>query len=982
MHLPPAARAQTRARVAALLSGLAFSLFAHSTALAQAAATASRPASTATTPGTAAVTDKNPTALDRFFVTDDKLAPFTSANVDLPRSVDDVQPYYFYDAREIEFSGSTNLEDFLRTNMTMDTSAAAESQNLFIGGNPSSVNLRGLGDGQTLILINGRRAPAGNLALNGGGSQANLNGIPMSAVDRIEVLPSSAGAIYGGGAVGGVINIVLKRDFQGGHVRASWQNPDDTDAPVRRYDASYGFAVEGGRTRITLSTSYSDQKLLVQQDRPFMTRYEKRIFRNTGLAGAGVLPVGATPNIRNSNVTVPLILKNGGGSIGSAFTWIPYGTTPNTPFAALAAGLRANAETYNQDRGTYSRQFLGGSLQDMGQGQRSKSVSTAIRREMNPNLEFSVDFSLSSTGHARNGNGFQAQAVSAAAPSNPFTTAINIYPPLPGAWPTWGANMARSLTAGFVQKLPRGWRAQGDYTWNSTSNAFYSQRAGSTLATADITADLNAGRLNPFVDTTLYPFDLSRYQGVYSYTGKGGSNNVALRAAGPVWRLPGGTPRLSLGLERYQQGQKDSVRYETFPNYPNRNTQVQGLGKSQITVSQFAELQIPVIGESNKLPLVRQLSLQTALRRDDYEVHTGTASITILPVPAVKPVVRANIANYLTTKPTAGFSWKPHNWVLLRASVGRGFTPPRYTQLVLDPTPSATAVNIVDPKRGGARTPVFTIAGGNPELEPESSKTMNAGLVLTPDTGLLKGLRFSLDYNFTRTRDNIGSLTTQQIVDFETQYPERITRAAPVAGDPFNVGLIETVNISPLNLLKSYVETFDATVSWRRTLPRAGTLSLSSRTTFGNHYKRKTSLTQPMIEYGNVSGFPLKFLGNASLTWDYQRFTARWTTRYYCRYRVPGPPISALSVNVIPQGGEFVAAQIYSDVLFGYRLPERGRGSARSWLERALPGAEFQFGIDNVLKKVPPYDYYSQYNYSSRGNPRLRDFRLSVKQPL
>jgi len=940
----------------------------------------SAPANTTTA---SAGADKSVTELGKYFVTDDKLAPFTGANVDIPRSVDDVQPYYFYDAREIEFSGATNIEDFLRQNMTMDTSAASESQNLFIGGNPSSVNLRGLGDGQTLILINGRRAPAGNLSLNGGGSQANLNAIPMAAVDRIEILPASAGAIYGGNAVGGVINVILKRDYTGGQVRGTYQNPDDTDAPVRRFDSSYGFALEGGRTRVTLSTSYSDQKLLVHQDRPFMNRYEKRIFQNTGIGtNAAVLPVGATPNIRNATATSNLILKNSGGSLNSPVTFIPYGITPATSFADLAAGLRTNAGQFNQNRGAYSRQFLGGSLAELGQGQRTKSFGANVRREMNPNLEVNVDFMLSSFSQARNANTFQTQAVAAAAPSNPFTTAVNVWAPIPGEWPQWGANVTRALTIGFVQKLPRGWRAQGDYTWNNTSNAFYARRAGSTLATADITADLNAGRLNPFLDTTLYPFDLTRYQGVYSFTGKGGSNSVAFRAAGPVWRLPGGAPRVSLGLEHLQQGQKDSMRYEAFDNFPNRNTQVQGLGKSQITNSVFLETQVPLVGDANKLPLLRQLSLQLAARTEDYEVHTGTAQITILPKPAVTPVIRSNKANYLTTKPTAGLSYKPTTWLQLRASVGRGFTPPRYSQLVLDPTPSAAPVNIVDPKRGGARTPVFTIAGGNPDLTPEASATTTAGLVLQPESGLLKGLRVSVDYNFTRTQDNIGTLTTQQIVDFEAQYPDRIDRAAPVAGDAFPVGVIETVNISPLNLLKAYVETFDVKANYRLPTTSRGTLQLSSIATFGNHYKRKTSLTQPMIEYANISGYPLKFMGNTSLTWDYQRWTARWTTRYYCRYRVPGPPISAITVNVLPQGGEFVAAQIYSDFLVGYRIPERGRVVAPGWLDRALPGVEVQFGIDNVLKKVPPYDYYSQYNYSSRGNPRLRDFRLSVKKPL
>ncbi len=949
---------------------------------AAARAQAANPAPASTTTATSASAEKNVTELQKYFVTDDKLAPFSGANVDLPRTVDDVQPYYFYDAKEIEFSGATNIEDFLRQNMTMDTSAASESQNMFIGGNPSSVNLRGLGDGQTLILINGRRAPAGNLSMNGGGSQANLNALPMGAVDRIEVLPASAGAIYGGNAVGGVINVILKRNYTGGQVRGTYQNPDDTDAPVRRFDASYGFALERGRTRVTLTTSYSDQKLLMHQDRPFMNRYEKRIFQNTGVIASAVLPVGSTPNIRNATATSNLILKNGGGSVGSPVTFIPFGTSPTTPFTELAAGFRANAGQYNQNRGAYSRQFLGGSMAELGQGQRSKSLGVNVRREMNKNLEVNLDFMLTGTGQTRNANTFQTQAVAAAAPSNPFTTAVNVWAPIPGEWPQWSANVTRALTIGFVQKLPHSWRVQGDYTWNNTSNAFYSRHSATTLATADITADLNAGRLNPFLDTTLHPYDLSRYQGVYSYTGKGGSNSVALRASGPVWRLPAGAPRVSIGLERLRQGQKDSMRYVTFDNYPNRNTQVQGLGKSQITQSLFLETQVPLVGDANKLPLVRQLSFQMAARTEDYEVRTGTATVTVLPAPAVKPTIRSNRANYLTTKPTAGVSYKPINWLQRRASVGRGFTPPRYTQLVLDPTPSVAPVNIVDPKRGGARTPVFTTAGGNPDLTPESSETTTTGLVVQPESGLLKGLRISVDYNFTRTQDNIGTLSTQQLVDFESQYPERIDRADPVAGDPFSAGVIEFVNISPLNLLKAYVETFDVNAAYRVPTARRGTILLSSRATFGNHYKRKTSLSQPMIEYSNVSGYPLKFMGNTSLTWDYQRWTARWSTRYYCRYRVPGPPISALSVNVIPQGGEFVAAQIYSDLLVGYRFPERGRVASPSWLDRALPGVEVQFGIDNVLKKVPPYDYYSQYNYSSRGNPRLRDFRLSLKKPL
>ena len=933
-------------------------------------------------PGTATAGNEARVAtLEKYFVNDAKMAPFSSANVDIPRTINDVQPYYFFDAKELDRSGATNIEQFLRQNMSMDSSGASESTNYFEGGNPSSINLRGLGDGQTLILINGRRAPTGNLALFGTGSQANLNAIPMASVDRIEVLPASASAIYGGNAVGGVVNVILKRNYRGGEVRGTYQNPDDTDSPIRRIDASYGFALEGGRTRVTLSASYSDRKLLRYQDRPFIALYETRIYANGRSTNSTVgAPEGATPFIANTS-PANLVLKNGGGSIGSAVTYIPYGIGPTTTAAVVATGLRANAGDYNHDRSTNSRQFFGGPWHELGQGQRSKSLGVTIRREMNPNLEVNLDFALTGFGNTHNGTRVGGLTVPAAAPSNPFTTAVNVYSPIGGEWVDWGANVTRALTLGLVQKLPRNWVAQGDYTWNSTSNAFYTS-SGVAVTTAEYQAAFVGGRLNPFLDTTLYPLDLSLYRGLYSYTGKSGSNEVAVRATGPVGRLPAGAPRVSIGLGRYQQGLKDSVRNTVYDNFPNRNVQVQGLGKKQITQSAFLDLQIPIVGDANRFPLLRQLNLQFAARAEDYEVGTGTSQVAILPTPIVKPVVRSNRAHYRATKPTAGLSYKPNSWLQFRASVSRGFTPPRFSQLAFDPTPSPTTVNIVDPKRGGLRTPVNTIAGGNPDLTPEASETTTAGLILQPESGLLKGLRISVDYNFTRTKDNIGALTSQQIVDLEALHPERIVRAAPIAGDPFGVGAIETINISPLNLLKAYVESFDVRARYSLPTAQRGTLVLSSLATFGNHHKRKLSLTQPMIDYINLNNYLLKFRGTTSLTWEYQRWTASWSTRYYSRYRVPGPPIAPLAANVIPQGGEFVAAQLYSDVFVSYRFPERGQLTRRSWLNRSLAGVEIQLGIDNVLKKIPPLDFSSNYNYSSRGDPRLRDVRLTVKQPF
>src|SRR5262249_10456959 len=123
-----------------------------------------------------------------------------SLNTDIRRSEDSPQPYVVFEREEIQRSQSINLGDFLSARLPMNTSAAQYSG--FVNGASvtSSVNLRGLGTNQTLILVDGRRMPGWSSQSTP--SQADLNGIPLSAIERIEVLPSTAGGIYGGSATG------------------------------------------------------------------------------------------------------------------------------------------------------------------------------------------------------------------------------------------------------------------------------------------------------------------------------------------------------------------------------------------------------------------------------------------------------------------------------------------------------------------------------------------------------------------------------------------------------------------------------------------------------------------------------------------------------------------------------------------------------------------------------------------------------------
>jgi outer membrane receptor protein involved in Fe transport len=417
-----------------------------------------------------------------------------------------------------------------------------------------------------------------------------------------------------------------------------------------------------------------------------------------------------------------------------------------------------------------------------------------------------------------------------------------------------------------------------------------------------------------------------------------------------------------------------------------RNTHTLTLGKRQTTQSAYVEVNVPLIGEANRLPFVRSFDLQTAGRREDYEVNTGTATLAVLPAPTTAPVLLSNKAHFSSANPTVGVAYRPVQSVMLRASFGQGFVAPSSSALMYNPTPDPFPTQIFDPKRGGTGYDVTTFSGGNPDLKPETSKSWNVGLVFEPTADWARGLRFNAEYTLIRKRNNISSLSAQEFVDGESTYASRITRATPAVGDPYGIGQITQINTTALNLLKAYVETFDLSMSYRKTTARFGAFDFTALATISNHYKQKTSLTTPMYDYAGYVYSGLKQQGNFTLSWDYHRWTAAFTTRYYSRYRIGSPDFDAATTSSYRQlqGSEYVPSQSYSDVFVAYRFTDERRGAAARWYQPFLRGMEVQVGINNVFRQIPPFDIYTfgSYPYSTYGDIRQREFRLSLKKPL
>lgn len=425
-------------------------------------------------------------------------------NVDIKRTENDVQPYYILDSKMIEKSGATNVEDFLKQRLTMNTTFVSNSQvraeSNGLNNTNSTINLRGLGANETLILIDGRRVAG--VSLKEVYAQPDINGISLSSIERIEVLPSSASAIYGGAAIGGVVNIILKKNFQGGDVGVTYENVTEGDVPQRTINATYGFSLEGGKSRIMLSGHYHDGSALRQEDRlKLFQRGISTILKNSPsyLYNEFFPFYGATPNISGLGTNLTLL---DGTPLNSSITWIPSGADSSTD---LTAGLLQNAGTYNLNLapgvGTFGLQSVIGVGSPL-----TKSVSMSIRREFSERLDAFVDVSVQSNASRGYTNSIASSSffIPAGTPTNPFREDVFLTSPSAQRFGLGSESLTRSATIGLVARLPGSWSSELDYT--VSRNAFSFANDSPDSAGGQFSTDLLSGGLDLFVDTLAHPW--------------------------------------------------------------------------------------------------------------------------------------------------------------------------------------------------------------------------------------------------------------------------------------------------------------------------------------------------------------------------------------------------------------------------------------------------------------------------------------------
>jgi len=233
-------------------------------------------------------------------------------------NVEGALPVQRLTSEQIAKTGATSVAELVQALPSMQGFTIAATAAGSNSGGRVSASIHGIGEEYTLVLLNGRR-----IAPQGSGSAINLNAIPMSAVERVEILTDGASALYGSDAIAGVINFILKKNLQGGTIEGNWSQPRQSRAGQNTFAAAtYGFGdLDENRYNVMLSVRHDEQGGLKATDRdfarssfvPFTWNGQRYVHDRSSTSSApGNVAVRYTENGANKTLGFnPYLLQNG-----------------------------------------------------------------------------------------------------------------------------------------------------------------------------------------------------------------------------------------------------------------------------------------------------------------------------------------------------------------------------------------------------------------------------------------------------------------------------------------------------------------------------------------------------------------------------------------------------------------------------------------------------------------------------------------------
>ena len=780
-----------------------------------------------------------------------------TGNLDLLRTQNDVLPYTIYDRDQISRSGVVSLNEFLQREL-LDTTAGARapeqngSEDSFRTGS-ANLNLRGYDAEETIVLVNGRRLPE-VLTGNSKTPPPDVNFIPLSLVQQVEVLPASASALYTGNPVGGVINIVLRPgvDANATEVTATYTNAlRSFDAPQSSLSLIHGESLLRGALRVRLNASLTQSTPPTESELRFQSRRPL-----TGLVPWSAV-FRATPTIRSADIQ-PLF-----GPGTAAFTSVAPGADGTGGLAAFAgrAGVRNLALFDPPGDLAISHDSLD---YPYGRRQQRSAWFASVVYDVLPRLQIGLDATFARTVARRGSDVLAADLfLDAASPSNPFKhdvlVSLNETAPLLGQDYSEARIDFSSLVLGFLLKLPAEWRLSLDGQ-SGHSLTKYRGLVGADPGRWQNLVD--TGRYNPLRDTQVFGPPREFYDQVLVYRGARNrfatmgdyrTLDLAARATNESLPLPTGRGIFNFGGDYRRTHLEKFIDEKRFSDGAFAEDPAVYDGRTLRRYSVFGELQAPLL-PSRWLPAF--------LRKADTDV-------------AIR-YVASDSAREANVSPTYGLKFDFIHGLSLRGSftTSNKFPVPQLSRLVLAP-PATGGIGVdpkpvTDPVRGESYG-VFASDEINPSLLSESAVTQTAGLILKRGTKTHR-LRASLDFVDTRKVNELVYLGENALVNLESLFPTRVTRAPLAPGDTHRAGRIVSLLTGTVNGAQRRSLNWNTSLDYAWAECFGGTLDLYGRLIYFQRYRRQLAPNSDLVDQlrrpdGTAPGL-LKYRANFGASWS------------------------------------------------------------------------------------------------------------------
>lgn len=711
--------------------------------------------------------------------------------------IDDVLPVTVLDERAIETTGADSGDELFRAIPQAgyvefnDQSSQSNSPNA-ARGDIASINLRGLGTGNTLMLVNGRR-----MVLNPGFQtelfvpvvSPDTNEIAPGSVRRVEVLRDGASAIYGADAVAGVVNTILKGGMDGGFLRANYGTSTGTSLFNYSFRGGYGFDFNEGRSNLTLYGSYFHENGAPASMRDYSRSSDLRpLVEGTDFEG--------DTQFNNSSSDAPWATFDiQGSSATSSNIWpirdddfhiqpCSFPATDGRVFDlgnGLCADNGSGIDTdlrydVNADRSLFSEKDR-------------YNFSALFNHELSDAVEFYLEGSYyrSKSTRLREQNLLLSAVpigVLASAYWNPLgATTLSDGSPNPNRVPGLGTGVSasgRDLLLENYRPVDVGPRQitvtkdtyrivagfKGDlWGWDFDTGFLYSQANTTDLARNRISNTLLQDAINRNDPTAYNPFNggcianvnvgdctpsnAQTLRDISIDVFRKGETTLALadfKVSKPdLFELPGGGVGLAAGVEFRRETFLDDrdPRLDgtiTFVNAVNGDTDgsdVVGTSPSPDTsgsrevYSAYAEAFVPLVSSDMNIPLIEEFNVQLAARFEDFS-DSGSTFV-----------------------PRAAASWTPVRGVILRGAWSRGFRAPNLVQINDAGTTRSNSerpavecvaelIKGIEDDAGGCGTRSVVDFRTGTSLKPEKTQSINLGLVLAPE--FIPGLTITADY--------------------------------------------------------------------------------------------------------------------------------------------------------------------------------------------------------------------------------------------